>query len=98
MRTAGEAEEAATGGQKELPVRIQLSSPEEFGSRSGCRRVTVIKRAASRDRSGLDVRGKSRPWSFSTRATLEQDEGFRGCQSRHPAAAGVTHILLEIIS
>ena len=59
MRTAGEAEEAATGGQKELPVRIQLSSPEEFGSRTDCRRGTVIKRAASRDRSGLAVREKT---------------------------------------
>ena len=96
MRTAGEAEEAATGGQKELPVRIQLSSPEEFGSRSDCRRGTVIKRAASRDRSGLAVRGKSRPWSFSTRATPENAEGFRGCRSPHPAAADFIHSQLEV--
>jgi hypothetical protein len=34
----------------------------------------------------LAVRGKSLPWPFSTWATPENAEGFRGCRSPHPAA------------
>ena len=42
----------------------------------------------------LAVRGKSHPWPFSTWATPENAEGFRGCQSPHPAAADFFHSLL----
>ena len=45
-------------------------------------------------RLGLAVRGKSLPWPFSTWATPENAEGFRGCQSPHPAAADFFHSLL----
>ena len=42
----------------------------------------------------LAVRGKSHPWPFSTLATPENAEGFRGCRSPHPAAAEYFHSLL----
>jgi hypothetical protein len=45
--------------------------------------------------AGLAARGKSLPWAFSTWATPENAEGFRGCRSPHPASAEFIHSLLE---
>lgn len=42
----------------------------------------------------LAVHGKSPPWPFSTWATLENAQGFRGCRSPHPAATDYFHNLL----
>ena len=44
--------------------------------------------------SSLTVHGKSHPWPFSTWATPENAEGFRGCRSPHPAAGNFFPSLL----
>ena len=47
----------------------------------------VTKRGGRGNSACLSVRGKSHPWPFSTWATPENAEGFRGCRLPHPAAA-----------
>ena len=57
-------------------------------------RWQITKAKGQIESLALTVRGKSPPWPFSTGATPENTEGFRGSRSPRPAAADYSHSLL----